>query len=138
MKDSPRGLAITANNLALVYLDKEEYERSEMWFRKALEYDPGYGKTYYHLGLIYYINGELTGSADSYREAERYVKEALKRYRYYGRANLLLAKIYLRTGETDKAVKEARAAIDIGLPENLLKEARDILEIDNGGSYQEP
>jgi tetratricopeptide (TPR) repeat protein len=138
MNDTPRGLAITANNLALVYLDKGEYERAEMWFRKALEYDPSYGKTYYHMGLIYYINGELTGSADSYREAERYVKEALKRYRYYGRANLLLAKIYLRTGEADKAVKEARAAIDIGLPENLLKEARDILEIDDGGSYKEP
>jgi tetratricopeptide (TPR) repeat protein len=138
MKDSPRGLAVTANNLALVYLEKEEYEKAEMWFRRALEYDPSYGKTYYHMGLIYYINGELTGSADSYREAERYVKEALKRYRYYGRANLLLAKIYLGTGEADKAVNEARAAIDIGLPENLLKEARDILEIDNGGSYQEP
>lgn len=138
MKDNPRGLAITANNLALVYLDKGEYKRAEMWFRKALEYDPGYGKTYYHLGLIYYINGELTNSTDSYLEAEWFVKEAMKRYKYYGRANLLLAKIYLRTGKADEARKEARAAIDIGLPENLLREARDILEIDNGGSYQEP
>ena len=138
MNDSPRGLAITANNLALVYLDKEEYQRAEMWFRKALEYDPGYGKTYYHLGLIYYINGELTDSADSYLEAERYVKEAMKRYKYYGRANLLLAKIYLKTGHADKARKEAGNAIGIGLPENLLKEARDILEINNGGSYKEP
>ena len=138
MNDSPRGLAITANNLALVYLDKGEYERAEMWFRRALEYDPGYGKTYYHLGLIYYINGELTDSADSYLEAERYVKEAMKRYKYYGRANLLLAKIYLKTGDADKARKEARDAIGIGLPEGLLKEARDILEIDDGGSYKEP
>ncbi|MEW6145010.1 MAG: tetratricopeptide repeat protein [Thermodesulfobacteriota bacterium] len=138
LKDSPRGLAITANNMALVYLDKGEYERAEIWFRKALGYDPGYGKTYYHLGLIYYINGEMTGSADSYIEAERYVKEALKRYQYYGRANLLLAKIYLKTGDTDKARKAAQAAIGIGLPENLLEEARDILEIDDNRSYQEP
>jgi hypothetical protein len=138
MKDSPRGLAITANNLALVYLDKGEYESAEMWFRKALGYDPGYGKTYYHLGLIYYINGELTGSADSYREAEGFVKEAMKRYKYYGRANLLLAKIYLKTGNTDKARKEAQAAIGIGLPENLLEEAHDILKIDDNRGYQEP
>jgi tetratricopeptide (TPR) repeat protein len=138
MNDTPRGLAITANNLALVYLDKGEYERAEMWFRRALEYDPGYGKTYYHLGLIYYINGELTDSTDSYLEAERYVKEAMKRYKYYGRANLLLAKIYLKTGHADEARKEARDAIGIGLPENLLKEARDILEIDDSGSYKEP
>jgi tetratricopeptide (TPR) repeat protein len=138
MKDSPRGLAVTANNLALVYLEKEEYEKAEKWFRKALEYDQGYGKTYYHLGLIYYINGELTGSAGSYDEAERFVKEALKRYKYYGRANLLLAKIYLRTGNKDKAREEARTAIGTGLPENLLKEARNILEVDDNRSYQEP
>jgi tetratricopeptide (TPR) repeat protein len=137
-KDSPRGLAITANNLALVYLDKGEYQNAEKWFRKALEYDPGYGKTYYHMGLIFYINGELAGSADSYRQAEGYVKEAMKRYRYYGRANLLLAKIYLRTGDKEKAKEEARNAIAIGLPENLLNEARDVLEIDDGGSDQEP
>jgi Flp pilus assembly protein TadD len=90
------------------------------------------------MGLIYYINGELTGSADSYRQAEGYVKEAMKRYRYYGRANLLLARIYMRTGEKEKAREEARNAIAIGLPENLLDEARDILEIDNGSSDQEP
>lgn len=138
LKDSPRGLAITANNMALVYLDKGDYRDAEKWFRKALAYDPGYGKTYYHMGLIYYINGELTGSADSYRQAEGYVKEAMKRYKYYGRANLLLARIYLRTGEKGKAWEEARNAIAIGLPENLLDEARDILEIDDGGSNQEP
>ena len=138
LKDSPRGLAITANNLALVYLEKAEYEKAEKWFRKALEYDPDYGKTYYHMGLIYYINGELTGSAASYREAEQYVKETMKRYRYYGRANLLLAKIYIRTGDKEKAVQEARKAIAIGLPENLLDEARNILEVDDGGGDQEP
>ena len=138
LKDSPRGLAITANNMALVYLDKGEYRDAEKWFRKALAYDPGYGKTYYHMGLIYYINGEFTGSADSYRQAEGYVKEAMKRYRYYGRANLLLARIYLRTGEKEKAREQARNAIAIGLPENLLDEARNILEIDDGGSDQEP
>jgi len=138
LKDSPRGLAITANNMALVYLDKGEYQNAEKWFRKALAYDPGYGKTYYHMGLIYYINGELTGSADSYRQAEGYVREAMKRYRYYGRANLLLARIYLRTGEKEKAEEEARNAIAIGLPGNLLDEAQNILEIDDGGGDQEP
>jgi len=138
LKDSPRGLAITANNLALVYLDKGEYEKAEKWFRKALEYDPGYGKTYYHMGLIYYINGELTGSTERYREAEQYLKEAMNRYRYYGRANLLLAKIYLRMGDKERAIREARNAIAIGLPGNLLEEARNILEIDDGGGDQEP
>ncbi len=138
MNDSPRGKAVTANNMGIVYIEREDYPKAELWFRKALEYDPGYGKTYYHMGLIYFINGELTGSAESYTESERYLRKALERYKYYGKANLLLAKVYLRKGEKDKALAEARAAIEIGIPADLLKEAYDIIEIDHRGSDQKP
>ncbi len=138
MNDSPRGKAVTANNMGLVYIEREDYPKAELWFRKALEYDPGYGKTYYHMGLIYFINGELTGSAESYTESERYLRKALERYKYYGKANLLLAKVYLRRGEKDKALAEARAAIEVGIPGDLLKEAYDIIEIDHRGSDQKP
>ncbi len=138
MNDSPRGKAVTANNLGLVYLDMEDYPKAEQWFLSAREYDPGYGRTYYHLGLIYFIKGELSNSVENYREAEKFLRETLDHYYSYGRANLLLAKIYLRTGERKKALREARAAIRSGLPEPLLKEAGDILEIDNGGGNQQP
>ncbi|MEQ9619187.1 MAG: tetratricopeptide repeat protein [Deltaproteobacteria bacterium] len=138
MNDSPRGKAVTANNLGLVYLEREEYREAEKWFVKAREYDPHYGRTYYHLGLIYYIKGELANSAESFREAELHLRKALGYYYSYGKANLLLAKIYLRRGEKKKAAEEARAAIKSGLPEHLLGEAREIAEIDNGGSNQEP
>lgn len=138
LNDTARGKAVTANDLALVYLDEEEYPRAEMWLRKALEYDPGYGKTYYHLGLIYFIKGSLTNSAESYKKSERYLRMALEHYYSYGKANLLLAKIYMRRGETDKAKKEAGTAVKSGLPKELLKEADDILEIDNAGGDKEP
>jgi tetratricopeptide (TPR) repeat protein len=61
MNDSPRSSAVTANNMGTVYLDRGEYPEAEAWFRKARDYDPGYGGTYYHLGLIYFIKGEITG-----------------------------------------------------------------------------
>ncbi len=66
------------------------------------------------------------------------MRKALGYYYSYGKANLLLAKIYLRTGEEKKAAEEARAAIKSGLPEHLLGEAREIAEINDGGSNQEP
>lgn len=138
MNDSPRGKAVTANNMGIVYLERQDYPKAELWFRKALEYDPGYGKTYYHMGLIYFINGELTGSADSYTEAEKYLRRTFDYYYWYGKANLLLAKVYLKRGDKEKAIKEARAAIESGLPRELLKEAHDILEIDDRGSGQKP
>ena len=131
MKDSPRGKSVTANNLGLLYIDTEDYPRAESWFYKAREFDPGNGRTYYHLGLIYFIKGELGGSRASYDKAEKYLRQSLDRYYRFGKANLLLAKIYLRSGETEKAKREAQIAIRSGLPPELLDQAREILKIDN-------
>lgn len=138
MNDSPRGKAVTANNLGLEYLQRERYTEAEGWFRKALEYDPGYGRTYYHMGLINFIKGDLTGSAAAYEDAERYLKKVFDHYHTFGRANLLLAKVYLKTGEIDKAREQAEEAIRSGLPENLSGEARDILVIDNESGNGKP
>jgi tetratricopeptide (TPR) repeat protein len=133
VKDTETGRAITANNLGLVYMDKEDYKSAERWFRKALDYEPGYGRTYYHLGLIYFIRGEY-GDTSAYRTAEEYLKKTLKIYSSYGRAHLLLAKVYIRLGENEKAKEQAKKALQSGLIEPLSKEAQDILNINNKGS----
>lgn len=131
MKDSPRGKSVTANNLGLLYIEKEEYPRAEGWFYKALEFDPSNGRTYYHLGLINFVKGELGGPEQSYEAAESYLREALTRYYHFGKANLLLAKIYLRAGDTEKAKEEAEIAIKSGLTPELLDQAREILKVNN-------
>ena len=127
VKDTKRGRATTANNLGLVYLDKEDYKNAEEWFLKALYYDSTYGRTYYHLGLIYFIKGEYGNSVSDYRMAEKYLKKTLEMYRSYGRANLLLAKVYIRLGEKEKARENAERAIRGGLIEPLSIEAQGIL-----------
>jgi len=136
MNDNPRGKSVSANNLGLVYLEREEYGQAEGWFNKAQELDPSNGRTYYHLGLIAFIKGELGGPPQSYVRAEKYLIQALSHYYSFGKANLLLAKIYLKRGEIEKAKKEAEIAIRNGLPEPLLDQARDILRVDDKGSDQ--
>jgi hypothetical protein len=138
MNDSPRGKAVTANNAGLEYLQMERYPEAERWFLKALEFDKGYGRTYYHLGLINYIKADVTGSPESLADAERYLKKVFEHYYTFGRANLILAKVYMKMGERDKAVKEAETAIKTGLPPALLKEAQDILVIDDESGKNEP
>ncbi len=128
LKDNKRGMAMTANNLGLVYLDEEDYKKAEEWFLKALYYDPTYGRTYYHLGLIYFIKGEYGNSISDYRTAEKYLKKTLDIYRSYGRANLLLAKVYIHLGDKEKARENARKALRSGLIEPLSKEAQSILD----------
>ena len=127
VKDTNRGRATTANNLGLVYLDNEDYKNAEEWFLKARYYDSTYGRTYYHLGLIYFIKGEYGNSVSDYRMAEKYLKKTLEMYRSYGRANLLLAKVYIRLGEKEKARENAERAIRSGLIEPLSIEAQGIL-----------
>lgn len=138
MNDSPRGKAVTANNVGLEYLQMERYPEAERWFLKALEFDKGYGRTYYHLGLINYIKADVTGSPESLADAERYLRKVFEHYYTFGRANLILAKVYVKMGERDKAVKEAETAIKSGLPPPLLKEAEDILVIDDEGRKNNP
>ena len=134
MNDSPRGKSVTANNMGLIFIEKEDYPRAEKWFIQARDYDPSNGRTYYHLGLISYIKGELGGPQESYLQAEGYLRKALEHYYSFGKANLLLAQIYLKQGRTDKARSEAEIAIRSGLPEGLLDQARDVLEVDDKGS----
>jgi len=59
--------------------------------------------------------------------AEKYLKKTLEMYRSYGRANLLLAKVYIRLGEKEKARENAERAIRSGLIEPLSIEAQGIL-----------
>ena len=59
------------------------------------------------------------------------MRKALDFYYSYGKANLLLAKIYLKQGENEKARKEAQTAIESGLPPGLLDQARQILKVDD-------
>ena len=136
--DSERGRAITANNLGTAYLDAGDYRKAELSFIKAGEYDPGYWRTYYHLGLIAYIKGQETGSARFYREAEESLLKAVVRYRYYSKAHLLLAKVYLEMGEGERARAQAEKALASGLVEPLRKEAQKIVEVYDKGGYHDP
>ena len=94
--------AAIANNLGHVYMDKKkEYSKAEEWFLKALYYDPHYGATYYHVGLIYFLKGQAGNSVSDYRMAENYLNKAL----YYKDARVLLSIVYSVLGEKEKARK---------------------------------
>lgn len=138
VSDSNRGRAITATNLGVLYLNKEDYANAERWFGKALKYDPTYGRPYYHMGLLHYIKGELTNSDSEYRIAARYLEKTFEIYRYYPKADLLFAKVYFNLGNNDKAKRHAKKALQGGLSEALSKEAMEILNINDDKSNQKP
>ncbi|MDA2919457.1 hypothetical protein MYX76_08205 [Desulfobacterota bacterium AH_259_B03_O07] len=134
VKDSKRGKAVTATNLGVLYLNAKDYSNAERWFREAVNYDPWYGLANYHLGLIYYIKGELTNSKNAYKLSESYLKKTFEIYNMYPKADLILAKVYLALGEKEKAKNHAEKALRSGLGQSLSQEARDILKSDNDSS----
>jgi protein O-mannosyl-transferase len=122
------GRSVTANNIGVVYVSKEDIPNAERWFLKAYGYDPGYYKTSYHLGLINYLKGKSGGSTDDYRISGKYIMNALKIRPLYGKAYLLLAMVNLELGEKEKARRNAELAIKSGLTDTLARQARGIME----------
>ena len=59
-------------------------------------------------------------------------------YHSYSKAHLLLARVYIGLGDKVGAKKQAELALKIGLPKNLSEQAKDIIKMDNQGSYKNP
>ena len=131
--DGDHGRAITANNLALLYIKHEQFEKAESTLQSALKLSPNYSKTFYNLGLINFIKGELTNSKNAYVTALDYLNKSSVPYRKNPKQKLLKAKILIRLGDTEAALKEIEVAIRTGLEGELLKEAKAIKKI-----YEDP
>ncbi len=139
--DTDHGRAVTANNLAATYIDMGQYRKARLALTRAERYDPHYMRTYYHLGLLRYIEAETSAGPareEALRAAARYLGRALELAPRYARAHLLLAKVYLAQGEVARAKKEAATALTLGLTDRLKEEAEEIGKLDDGGRKDHP
>ncbi len=131
VRDNQTGRAITAGNLGLAYMNKDDYVRAKMWFHRSLGYNRQNKIANYHLGLLYFIIGEEKEKIEFYETSEKYLKESLAVEPNYARAHLLLGKVYIKLGKGEAAKEYAKRALRLGLIEPLAEEARRILEVDN-------
>lgn len=137
--DSKRGRAITSNNLGLIYLDEDDLDKAEFAFEKAAKLDPSYGRTYHHLGLVYFIRGSESGLDSDFKTARKHLRKALRAYRNYGLAQLLMAKVQFELGEYEKARIMAGRALQSGLPPGSLRhEAEKFWNVDNEAGEDNP
>ena len=122
-----KGRSVTANNIGVVYINKKDVRNAEKWFLKAYEYDPGFYKTSYHLGLVKYLNGKSGGSREDYLNSLVHLDKALRLRPFYGKAYLLQAMVYGELGERTKARESAKRALESGLTDKLAARARNII-----------
>jgi tetratricopeptide (TPR) repeat protein len=128
VKINDKGRSVTASNIGVVYINKKDIRNAEEWFLKAYGYDPGYYKTSYHMGLVYYLKGKSGGSREDFLASREHVKKALRLKPYYGKAYLLLAMVYAELGDKEKARENAGLAIESGLTDSLAEKAGKMMK----------
>ncbi|MEQ9618273.1 MAG: tetratricopeptide repeat protein [Deltaproteobacteria bacterium] len=128
---SNEAMSVTANNIGVVYINKEDLRSAENWFLRAYAYDPDYYKTNYHLGLVNYMKGYSENENSYYGVSEDYLKRALELRPGYGKAYLLLAMVFVELDDTEKAKSYAELALKSGLTDSTARKARKILETEN-------
>ena len=129
LKTSSLMKSVSYNNLGIAYLKKGETAKAKQVFLDAVEENPRFYKSYYHLGIIYLSYGVKNHADKELGIAKDYFLEAIKYKKSYARAYLGLAKIYLEYGEIDKSKKLAQIALRYGLIAPMDQQAKFILNL---------
>lgn len=121
--------AISYNNLGIAYLKKGKTAKAKQIFLDAVEANPKFYKSYYHLGIIYLSYGMKKKSPTEVETAREYFITALKYKKNYARAYLGLAKVYVERGEIVRAKELAKIALKYGLIAPMDQQALFILNL---------
>lgn len=100
------------HNLAVLYMNIGELERSESFYEKAIEIRPDYARAYYNLALLYVSSGKQQQAIVSYKKAIEIVP-------YHVSALNNLGTIYSDMNKYTEAIKFYTKAIEFG-PDYLI------------------
>jgi tetratricopeptide (TPR) repeat protein len=103
IRSSKRGKAKTANSIGITYLEKGDPGNAENWFRKAIDFDPKFGGSYYQVGFIYFIKGDPINAENWFRKAIDFDPNNAKAYYHLGA-------IYYIKGEHEKSIASYKIA----------------------------
>jgi len=104
--DNPGGYL----NLALVYLEQDDYSLAEIYYRKALEVEPAFMVTYINLADLYRMQGRDD-------DGEQLLRDALIPYPDMADVHHALGLLLVRKGKHEEAIEHIREAAFID-PEN--------------------
>lgn len=108
------------NNLGIAYFNQGKYAKAVESYQKALESAPRYRLCYINLAWAHEARGDLRAAADAY-------KKLLAYYPGDAAAHFALAKLLLKLGEREQAVKELKLTVKYGDKSSEAQEARVLL-----------
>jgi tetratricopeptide (TPR) repeat protein len=139
------------NNLGTIYYAQKSYRRSIGYYKKALRYSTPTASIYANLGAAYFARRNYKQASDCYEQALKLDPEVFEHHGNFGtmmqertveeRAmfHLYLAKMYAKSGATERALIYLRKALEEGvkdrkkipdMPEfSLLKTNADFVQL---------
>lgn len=99
-------LAEAHASAGLARLVSEDFDHAELEFKKAIELNPNLFEAYYYFARTRFHQGDMAGAAELFAKAASLNPEDYQ-------SRLLRVQILRGAGESDKAIEEAKQAIDV-------------------------
>ena len=138
------------NNLGTVFYAKKEYGRAVRQYTKALKLSPESASIYSNLGTAYFARKKFKEAFESYQEALRLDPEVFEHRNSYGvmlqersvedraKFHFYLAKIYAKSGMTERALIYVRKALEEGFKErNKFVEDPEFASLKDNAEFQQ-
>ncbi|CUT01101.1 TPR repeat-containing protein [Candidatus Kryptobacter tengchongensis] len=110
IKDNPNDLE-ALNLLAIAHRLKGDFAEAMRVLKKALKIDPNYPETHYHIGLLYYEQGNyLKAIEEFYKAIENYLPRERS---WMSDAYTALGEAFYKLGMVDDAIKSWKKAVEI-------------------------
>lgn len=114
---------LALNNLAQIYLDAQEYQKSEEYYKQVIKSAPFFINGYTNLSNLY-----RTFIPEKKSEIPKIIEEALKERPEGTNLILYLAEFYKQEREYDLSIEWYQKALDINPDLSVAKQAIELLE----------
>jgi|GEM_PF-1065701 len=114
------GRSTALNNLGMLYMGKNELDKADGFFERAIRMRPEYSTPYYGIGVTAMRRGEAQGKAGlvpeatrNFEKAEAYFKHAIDLNPQYVKAHNQLGYLYANTGRTRPALEHLNRVLQL-------------------------
>jgi tetratricopeptide (TPR) repeat protein len=142
----PEGL----NNLGTVYYSKKSYRKAIRYYKRALELSPKSASIYSNLGTAYFARKKYPEAVEAYQQALSLDPEVFEHHSTQGvllqennvaeraRYHYYLAKLYAKSGNSDRAMQYVRKALEEGFKDrDKLKEDPEFAKLRELPEFQQ-
>src|SRR5262245_59499394 len=114
------GRSTALNNLGMLYMGRNDYDKAEEYFERAIRMRPTYATPYYGIGVTTMRRGEILGrqgqvaeATQAYEKSEAYFTRSIQLNPVYVKAHNPLGYLFATTGRTKPALEHLNRVLQL-------------------------